>query len=49
MFTSLTNMQTMVGEADFLIIFVIKEEDTQILMSLGSHFFFMGVLILSPP
>ena len=29
-------MQTMVGEANFLILFVTKEENTQILMSLGS-------------
>jgi len=46
MLTSSTNMQTMVGEANFLILFVTKE-DTQILMSLGS-LLLMGVLILSP-
>ena len=59
MLTLSTNMQIMVGEAkedfliltgeaDFLILFMTREEDTQILMSLGS-LLVMGVLILRPP
>ena len=38
---------TLIGEIDFLILFVIKE-DTQTLMSLGS-LLLMGILILSDP
>jgi len=42
------NFQTLIGEIDFLIQSVIKEEDIQFLMSLES-LLLMGVLMLSHP
>ena len=41
-----TNFRTLIGEIGFLTLFVTKEEDTQITMSLGS-LLLMGILILS--
>ena len=42
------NFQTLIGEIDFLIQSVIKEEDIQFLMSLES-LLLIGVLMLSHP